>query len=474
MRAISLIAALLFAFCLAPLGGLLAALSQGDRGASETFLLMAFLYLFVAGLAILATWHRRSLLTRGGLFPLALVMWLVLAVAAMPPYIAIEGHSPAVAFYEATSAIVTNGQSLMPVEEMRWPMMVYRAVSSWLGGLLTLMLGVYVLGRYEVGGTTSRDLRLVLRDSGKVGASIRGTLLEIGTPYVLVTLVGLVALLATRVSPGSALIATLGAVSTSGLVAPRPGAGIFNSQMAETVLLVLMLVGATSILTLRAALGRTLRQAQDRWESLAFLVLIVAIIAFLAVARQVSPQIAHGSWFSLVFDVFSTATTTGVVHDLRDGLQVPYELAIILALIGGTAFSTSGGLKVFRIVAMFRHSYDEIRSLIYPNRMIAFESGSEANETRRMNAVWSALFAGLVFILVLTTLLAMTGHHFEAALNLAVGSFTGTASLVDSSLFATTDGRVSVISLMLLAIAGLVGRLEILLVLVAFGRLRGD
>ncbi|MCB9993819.1 MAG: TrkH family potassium uptake protein [Hyphomicrobiaceae bacterium] len=471
MRAISLIAALLFAFCLAPIGGLAAALSQGDRASSETFLLMSFLYLFIAGLAILATWKRPSNLTRGALFPLALVMWIGLAIAATPPYIAIEGHSPIVAFYEATSAVVTNGQTLVPVEDMRWSMLVYRAISSWLGGLLTIVLAVFVLGRYEVGGTASRDLGLVLREPGRVGASVRGTLIEIGIPYTIVTLLGIAALLAARTPPASAFITALGAISTNGLVPPRPGTGVFNNQAAETVLIVLMFVGSTSILTIRALMSRRPGQARESRESLIFLAFLVGVVAFLAAARAFAPQMSHGSWFGLVFDIVSTATTTGVIHDLREGLQVPYEVAIMLALVGGTAYSSSGGLKVFRIAAMMRHSYDEIRSLIYPNRVIAHDAGARRGDTRRMNAIWSALFVGLVFVLVLTMLFALSGNGFESALNLAIGGFTATSSLVDVSLFSTFDGRISVFTLLLLSLAGIVGRLEILLVLVAIGRM---
>ena len=112
-------------------------------------------------------------------------------------------------------------------------MLVYRTMLAWLGGLLTLILAVFVLARYHVGGTPSRDLRMVLRASDGGEPDLSKTMVGIAAPYVLLTLLGALALVTTRVSFPVALLSSMNALSTNGLRVAATAGGWFGNVAAS-------------------------------------------------------------------------------------------------------------------------------------------------------------------------------------------------------------------------------------------------
>lgn len=474
MQILMLVSALLLVFSIAPLAGLIAALISYDTAASQTFLFMLLLMATLSGLSTLATNGQKLGITRSKLFVSAVILWLAMIAAAMPPFFVLEGHNLTVSFYEASSAVTTMGHSLHPVGETRWAMIVYRATIGWLGGFLTLVLAVYVLGRYNVGGTPSRDLRIVLRTAASGDYRIGKTILGIAIPYVGITLLGALALMATRINPSLALLTAMGAISTNGLVIFQSAGTIFNNIAAETVLMLLMMVGATSIIVLAAASKRQLNQLQDRSEILT--TPVVAIVTF-AVTGLCLVLLNADSWgdaysYSRMFDIVSSLTTTALPHDPRIGIQLPIEFAIVLALVGGAAYSTSGGMKQFRLGLMLGHAANDVRRLVYPHRVTAKSHDIDRDRTLRLRAVWSTFFVTLLTLVALIILLAGQGYGLHSGISVAVGALTSSANLVGENLFNTSDGTASGIALILIGLGGIAGRLEILVFLAAFTRWR--
>lgn len=470
MQILLLLSGLLFVFSIAPLAGVAAALSVGDLQSAEVFATIFAVYVFIAGLILLANAGRGLYITRVDLIPTSILIWFVMGLAAVPPYIMLEGHGFSVAFYEAVSSITTSGHSLVPIANMSWPMMVFRSTSAWLGGLLTIMLAIYILGRYAVGGTASSDLGLVLRHARDGRPSVRRTFIAVFVPYLLLTVFGVLALMAARLVPGDALIATLSAISTNGLMPPSSGGTLFNNRVAESILMIIMIVGAAGILNVLALRSRRIAQLNARRELIEYGVLLI-VLAIIIGAQQLThkafamPDVDRV--FTAMFDAVATITSTGIVHDARIGLSIDVALALALALIGGCAFSTAGGIKIFRIAAMLHHSYDEVRALIFPNRVLSNDGQSVQTVERRYFGIWSTFYATILFVLLVAFLLSSSGYNLIDSLRLAIGGFTATSSLIDQSMFSTIDGRVSSLTLLLISLVSILGRIEILVFLAA-------
>ncbi len=470
-----LAALVLMVFTTATIAGMGAGFLSADWRALEAFALLSIAYATLAYFAFQVTRATSKSSGRAGVFTAAIVMWLTLVVAAMPAFMILENAVVPVAFFEASSAATTLGSSLTPVSQMSPAMIVYRSVTAWLGGLLTLMLAVYVLGRYAVGGTPNRDLRFVLRGASRGDQRLLRTFAEVGLPYAAVTLAGAASLALARVEPAQALLGAMNIVSTNGFVGWQTSGTLFNNRTAELVAMVLMMVGASSIIWQRTLIGRRTGQTQEQDETGAFWIFaLVAIAAGVALSMILSP--ISGRYVDNIlnrsFDVVSILTTTGLTHDPRAGIGLPVIFVLALALVGGCSYSTAGGMKFFRLRAMMRHSKNEILRLVYPNQILPGSVDASAANFSQAKATWSAFFSALIFIVLTSILFASLGHDFISALTLAVGSFSSIGNLVSQNLFTTPAPGVPVLSLVTIGLSGIAGRVELLVILAALSRNR--
>jgi len=470
-----LIALVLLFFTSATAAGAVFGAMTMDWRAFEAFALLTGAYLLLAAFAYLVSATQLKHLNRSHIFVGAIVMWFTLIFAAMPAFMMIEGTGPFVAFFEASSAATTLGSSLTPVSSMSMAMTVYRSATAWLGGLLTLMLAIYVLGRYAVGGTPNRDLRVVLHGATRADPRLFQTFWEVFIPYATLTLICAALLVTARVDPTQAVLGAINILSTNGLVAWQTSGTILNNRLAEIIMMIFMMIGASSIIWLRMLTQLQGYPLEKYGEAKAFLVAAtVAVVVGIALSLATFPlgRFVGEGLFNRAFDIISVLTTTGVSHDVRQGVSIPLVFLIGLALVGGCSYSTAGGIKIFRLRSMLHHSANEIKRLVYPNQILPGSVDADKTAFITAKATWSAFFSVLIFVMLMTALFASLGHGFTAALSLSVGAFSTVGNLVSDNLFSTNTPGVPVLSLVGVSLAAVVGRIELLVILAAFSRNR--
>ena len=128
----------LMGFTSATLVGMIAGALSMDWVAFEAFAVISATYAMLSLFIYLVSSARPGPLSRPGMFFAVIVMWLTLVLAAMAPFMLIEKAGPVVAFFEASSAATSLGTTLTPLSEMSSAMTLFRSVTAWLGGLLTL------------------------------------------------------------------------------------------------------------------------------------------------------------------------------------------------------------------------------------------------------------------------------------------------------------------------------------------------
>ncbi len=446
---------------------------RADAPGIETFGVLSIAYSVIAIFTFMVATTKRPVFKRSGVFSGAIAMWFTLIFAAMPPFLLLENAHPAAAFFEASSAAITLGSSLMPVEKMTTAMVFFRSVLAWIGGLLTLMLAVYVLGRYSVGGTPNRDLRFVLHGASRGDPRLGATFVEVVVPYAAMTLACMTLLMLAQVNPVQAVLGALNTLSTNSFVGWRVSDSIYNNRAAETILMVFMLVGATSIIWQRTIISNQITQTREQTESLSYLLFaFFAILVGLILSFQTFP-VSHQfmtAIFNRSFDIISTLTTTGITHTPGAGVAVPAIFLIGLALVGGTSYSTAGGMKLFRLQAMMRHSANEVMRLIYPSQFLPGSVDTDKNIFSKTKAVWSAFFSLMLFLVVGMSVFAALGHDFISALTLSVGAFSSVGNMVGPNLFSVEGGGEPILSLIWVGLLGVAGRVELLVILAAFSK----
>jgi len=468
-------ALVLMLFTGATIAGMGTAVLTRDGQAVEAFALLSIAYATLAYFTFQIAPARAKQINTARIFSAAIIMWVTLVVAAMPAFMILENADPLVAFFEASSAATTLGSSVTPVSEMSMAMIVYRSATAWLGGLLTLMLAVYVLGRYRVGGTPNRDLRFVLHGVSHGDQRLLRTFAEVGIPYGVTTLLAAFFLVLVRVEPAKALIGALNIMSTNGFVGWQTQGSLFNNQGAEILVMVFMMIAASSIIWRKTLIANRLRQTQEQGETAAFWVFAAAAIV-LGIILSTSVYPFSGRFFDNIlnrsFDIISILTTTGITQNANAGISLPVVFVLVIALVGGCSYSTAGGLKFFRLRSMMRHSRNEILRLVYPDQILPGSVEASDANFKEAKATWSALISTLFFIVLVTAVFATQGHNFIAALNLSLGAFSSIGNLVSENIFTDGGQEAPVFTLVTIGLTAMAGRIELLVILAALSRNR--
>lgn len=454
---------------------LLVALFERSWSQVQTFGLIGGLLIFTAFSVSFALRDKAAHLSRSQTFVFAATTWLILPLLAMLPFLDLEHTSFIQAYFEAVSALTTTGTTLTDIDQMTRSMIMWRAVLSWFGGLLTLLMIVQILAPARVGGLSKRNLRILWHDVDSSRPGFSKTMRDVALPYGLLTLICTFLLIIFQIEPLTALTLAMSALSTGGFVPLANGMSGFENAAADWVMILFFIVGGTSILWHQMLLGRRMQLLRAHRECHYFIAAIVLISLGLFLTRyfdSVPDGLGLGEMVRrAMFEVTAQMTTGGMVYQSGRDFGVPFEFAILLALVGATTYSTGGGMKFFRIGVMLKYSFNEIQQLVYPNSVIRRRIGQADYGFAQMKSIWSFFFALLLIAISSLILLSIPEIPFQAALSSSIGAITNSGNLILKESMFGADG-IYYSNLLTLSFAMIFGRLEIVVLLAALLRIR--
>jgi trk system potassium uptake protein TrkH len=398
--------------------------------------------------------------------------WVVAALLGGVPFL-IEGtfDSPLDSTFEAMSGFTTTGATLLPDIEGETPSILFwRSMTHWLGGIGIVVLFVAVapllgagaarlLGA-EVSGLTQPRLTPRIADTAKVLVVI----------YLTISVTETVALLAVGMPLYDALINTFGTVATGGFSNKTASIGFYDSLAVEAIIIFFMIASGVSFsLYYLLYTRRRLDVLLDR-ELLAYLGIIVAAVFFIWGVLVFEGTYADSAGQALrdsAFTVSSIITTTGFITADFDRWDTAAQITLVLLMfVGGCAGSTAGGIKVIRILIIFRTIVQDVFRMIHPRAVTPLQVGGRVvpEGTRiavlSLFAAWIMIFSLACFLVALQEELTLTSSVTAVATTLNdVGPGLGQVGATESFEIVNPFGRVVLTACMLL------GRLEIFTVL---------
>lgn len=461
---------------------------------SGLVLMVAFAMLAIAT----ATWRDRA----AGQRRLAALVgtYLLLPVAmALPVVQAVPDTSLLNAWFEMLSSFTTTGASVYEPGRLPPSVHLWRAMMAWFGGFFVLLCAAVILAPMNLGGAEVLSGRAPGQGGAAPGRAGRGgdpgsrlgRMARVILPvYAGLTFLLWVALLIAGEDGLLALTHAMGTLSTSG-ISSGLGLSVTASGLAGEVLILAFLCLALSRRFLPVPVpglssGPLLRDPELRL-GLVLVLVVVLILAARHLMQDVPPAevstltgLARAFW-GAAFTAVSFLTTTGYESvwwsSARDwaGLGAPGLMLLGLAIVGGGAATTAGGVKLIRVYALLRHGEHELDRIIHPSSVGG--KGAEVRRLRREGAYMSWVFFMLfaISVAVFTGALTLVGLGFETALVLAIAGLTTTGPLAavataEPVVYATLSDPVKLI----LALAMIVGRVEALalVVLIAPGNWR--
>lgn len=384
----------------------------------------------------------------------------VLAATLMVPAFISYGLSPVDAFFEAVSGVTTTGLTVVPaVSRAPWDLLVIRSWLQWYGGLGFVTLSVLLVTR---SGRVARRLDLEEGDPSDLAGHTRTHGRRVLLTYSVLTLAGIVLLLATGLPVLDATVHTFSSVSTGGFSTRDTSLAELTSWSRAGVTL-LFVLGALPVLLVHGMARGSWKPAFRDRQLLGLFAMGVAASVLLVLFTSGS----DGSWITRVGDAFlmgfSAQTTTGFSTADPGRWSSAAQMVLMTSMfVGGCSGSTAGGIKIWRALVALRLTHYRVVATALPEHAVRKpEFGGEKVDPEETTGILILilLFMGVVAVSWLAFLVA--GHPPLDSL-FDVVSATGTVGLSTG----ITGPDLSAGLKSVLCLDMLMGRLEILALLV--------
>lgn len=403
-------------------------------------------------------------------FVITALSWLVLsAVGAMPFVISGEVHSYIDAFFEIVSGFTTTGASILDdVESMSRGLLFWRSFTHWVGGMGVL---VFIMAVTKKG--TDRSIHIMRAEMpgpivDKLLPRTRDTAKVLYIIYLIMTVIEVIFLVAGGMPVFDSLIHTFGTAGTGGFGMKADSIASYSSYLQWTIGVFMVLFGVNFNLYYLISVKR-FKDALKSSELHTYLGIIAAATVLIGINIYPRYQNLADTARLSFFQVSSVMTTTGYsTADFDSWGGLSKTVLLILMFIGGCAGSTSGGLKVSRIMIYFKMIRREVKKLLHPRSVsiIRLEGKKVDEGTISTQSAYLAVYAIAFFAIFFV--LAFDQYDIETNFSAAAACFNnigpGFAKVGPTLSFS----GYSPVSKLALSAAMLLGRLEIFPLLLSF------
>jgi trk system potassium uptake protein TrkH len=459
---------MLFSFTMLPPIGI--SILFGD--AQTPLFLNAFILIF--GIGVLCWFplrkQKRELRIRDG-FLITVLFWVVLGCAGSVPLVLSNQLDLSLvdALFESISGLTTTGATVIAgLDSLPKSILFYRQQLQWLGGMGIVVLAVAILPMLGIGGMQlyRAETPGPVKDA-KLSPRIAETAKALWFVYVSLTLACALAYWIAGMSAFDAICHAFSTVAIGGFSPYDASIGYFNSVTIEIVAIVFMIIaGMNFSLHFVAWHSKSVGHYIHDPEWRTYLIFLGGLALLVSVSLIEQGSYEAGAAFRYgIFETVSIATTTGFATvGYGDWPTFLPFLLLMSAFIGACAGSTGGGIKIIRMVLLYKQGTREIKRLIHPNAVIPIKLGKKPVGPRVIDAVWGFLAAYVVVFTVLMLICMGLGEDPITAYSAVGATLNNLGPALGEA--ATTYAPLADGSKWVLIFAMLLGRLELFTFLV--------
>ncbi len=396
------------------------------------------------------------------------IIWLVYCFFASLPFLLIMRVSFVDAFFEAMSSLTTTGLTVMIpfLDTMPKSLIFWRTFLGWIGGI-----GIVLMAFIGLMTTYSKTTKLLSAEGrgDQLKENLKTSVTKISMIYVVLTIIGILLLVFAGQTVWEATNYSMSAISTNGMDITTEGlTGVnngwiprgVNNYWVNIVLVGMMIIGATSFAVHFGAFKKKSLKFYLKDPEFRTLILL-GLIGALIVSAKLGLLTGFFHSFSQLTAGGLTLVSPSVVGSWDDFVKM---VIITLTIIGGSAGSTAGGIKISRIIIFVKSIYWKIKEKVLPENSYFKKSYNEQTITsRQIKEINQFILIWIIFILIGVFVVSAHGYDMGNAL-FEVSSAQSNAGI---SAGITQQGMPIGIQIMLI-INMFVGRLEIIPLMVSF------
>lgn len=436
---------------------------------SLAFLITIILALTIGFLFSRKKSEHKSISIRDGLAIVSLSWVCASLIGALPLYLTKSTPTYINALFEIVSGFTTTGATVIAdVESLPLGILFWRSFTHWIGGMGILVFSLALLPAIGVGGFQLYKAESPGPVAGKIAPRLKNTAKTLYTIYLGFTLIQVFLLKIGGMTWLESFIYTFGTVGTGGFSTKNNSVAFYDSTYIHMVIAVFMTLSAINFSNYYLLIQGKVKDFFKDEEMRLYLGFQALGLILMAINLYMTSYDSLGLAFrDSYFQASSVMTTTG--YSTVDFDLWPYfnkTILLTLMLIGGSAGSTAGGMKVIRILVLFKMIKREVMKTIHPRSMVPIKVNGRVvpNETIAGIQSFTALY--MVIFIISTILISLEGVDLESAVSSvasALGNIGPGLGFVGPT---RTFADYSQLSILYFSFLMLIGRLELYTVLV--------
>ena len=429
------------------------------------------------------TRKNRSLNSKDG-FVIVTLAWILVALAGAQPFY-LTGAIPNFtdAWFESMSGVTTTGASIIGnietlpnlvngIESLPHGVLFWRSFIQWIGGMGIIVFTIAILPLLGVGGVQLFKAEVPGPVADKIRPRVREAakilwMVYVGFTFVQVLLLGLAGM------PWfDSVCHAFSTISTGGFSTQNASIAAFSNPLIHYIIIFFMFVaGVNFTLHFRAITGNYKAHLKDYEFRVYLSIICIATLLIFINISSANSDWSHNSFLISLFQSLAILTGTGYANaDYELWPFFSQHLLLIIMFFGAMGGSTSGGMKIARIILLIKYAGTETRRMLHARAIIPIRIGDRfisdevVRNTLGFSLIYLSIFVLTAFVLTAFNLDLLSAIGASASAIGNVGPAFGAFGPTDSYALLHPIGK------WMLTICMLLGRLEIFTIMVLFSR----
>ena len=377
-------------------------------------------------------------------------------VLSVPFYLSIYNLTFLNSYFESISGFTSTGFTIFEnIKNIDQSLILWRSSIQWIGGLYFLFSIIFLIDIYDKSLKKTLTNFISLNNSETLKQAVKIFLL-----YTSITFLIFVILNMSSIRTFDSLNLAYSLISSGGFLPVNSLSEILRENYQIIILSLLMLFSFFSIFFSYNLIFFKNKNINFFYEDLNLLIYLIIIIFLFFIFFSFNEDFSKN-----ILSISSSVSNIGFsIETQKSNLNFIF---LILVIIGGSFFSTSSGLRFIKIYSLFRYSMNQILSFsrpknIFMNRLMFTKDNFDINE---INKYFLTILIFFLSLLILTSLLGLSGFTFENSFKLAILTLMNT---VNSSIYGLSDfdfGKIHFFAKYTLILFMIIGRIELLTIL---------
>ncbi len=384
------------------------------------FLLASAISFAFAGIALLIGRNHSTFIGKREGSVIVSFTWIIFSLIGLLPFW-MSGSIPSFtdAFFETISGFTTTGASILNnIEELSHGMLFWRSLTHWMGGLGIIVISLAVLPVFSTSGTQLFAAETTGPTKDKIHPKINETAKRLFIIYIILTAAETILLKLGGMNWFDAVNHSFATIATGGFSTKQASIAYWNSPYIQYIISTFMILSGINFSLYYFGFKNIFGKIKEN-EELRYYMITLFVFAFIIAlslidfSKALQFNTIEQAWRDSLFTVSSLMTTTGFcTADYMTWKPLTWVILLLVMLTGASAGSTSGGIKMIRVVISAKTCYYEFKRLIHPNAVIPVRYNGHLVREDILTRVLAFTLLYLVVAAFGILVLAMSGMGF--------------------------------------------------------------